>query len=105
MKILVPIIYLCVLVMVALVSHTIGQGNPKIIFVDITAEILEAGFELHGIEQCILQRGENGGSPHLFFYENTIRVANPNRERAFLFLSNSLRNKYTEEWLENNEED
>ena len=105
MKVIVFILVILIIGMAFATGLVMGIGKSKIIVAEITSEIINEAFELHGIDECILHKSEDGEAPYLYFYENTVKVANPNKERAFPFFSNGLKNKYAQTWINKIEED
>ena len=103
MKVIVFILVVLIIGMAFATGLVMGIGKSKIIVAEITSEIINEAFELHGIDECILHKAEGNEPAYLYFYQGMKRIENPKGLIACKFFSNSLRNKYAEIWLENNE--
>ena len=98
MKIVVFILFVLIIIAVFMCGFAMGQGNPKLIITKIDSDIINAAFELHNIDECILHKAEGNESAYLYFYQGMKLIENPEGLRWCPFFSNILKKEYIETW-------
>ena len=104
MKVIVFILVVLIIGMAFATGLVMGIGKSKIIVAEITSEIINEAFELHGIDECILHKAEGNEPSYLYFYQGMQLIENPKRLRWCPFFSRSLIEKYGKTWIDKIEE-
>jgi len=91
MKIVVFVLFVLIVVLAFMCGLVMGQGNPKIKFIEIDQGIVKEACIYHGIDELIMDK--NG---LLYFYQGMKKIDNPNHFRWAPLLGNKFKNYYAE---------